>query len=258
MENVEKILNKYGEKFDQIDKKFTVLQDLILNMKMGFDLIARSKMENESIIELTTITEDNLKYFLKERFQTCKSLDHCTTFIESSSLKILRVYMKKGPKSALKLLDSYKNYLIKYVEAGKCSDNKCMKNAIKNFKSLYEIINFSEEKALKYNRDLFSKLREYDITEESEKIECKLLSPLSNEIRLKILKILGKGGAYYAQLEREVGLKGGHFNFHLDKLIEADYVSQKDEKGPYSITTNGLKVLRFLFELRQEVCLPNS
>ena len=259
MDNIEKILYKFEEKldqkFDQLNKKISTLQDFVLYMKADFDLISKSKMENESLTELTSITETNLNHFLDKRPQICKSLDRCTTLIERCTLKTLRVYMKKGPKFALKLLDSYTKISLKFVETGRCSDSKCMDNAVQIFKTLTGTINSSDRKALKSNKALFSKLMEYNSAKKNEKEECKLLTPISNEIRLKILKILGKGGTYYSQLERQVGLKGGHFQFHLDKLVEASYVSREGEKGPYSITTNGLKVLKFLFDLRQDLAL---
>ncbi|MFX0072423.1 MAG: winged helix-turn-helix domain-containing protein, partial [Candidatus Hermodarchaeota archaeon] len=203
----------------------------------------------------TSLIDVNLNNFLDERLQTCGSLDHCTVFIQQSSIRILRVYMKKGIKSASKLLDSYIDYLKKYSEAGRCSDNKCMKNAIKIFKSLNEIIDFSEQKTLKSKNVLFSRIKEYNLSEINEKKESNLLIPLSNETRIKILKILSKGGAYYSQLQRQVGLKGGHFYFHLDKLINAGYITHEEDKGLYLITINGLKALKFLFELSQELSI---
>jgi len=106
--------------------------------------------------------------------------------------------------------------------------------------------------------DLFSRKHLYTIIDGGEKDDCKLLTPLSNELRIRILKVLSKGGTYYSQLEREVGLRGGHFHFHLDKLIEGGYVSQDGEKGPYIATINGLKVLKFLYELKQHVLINQS
>jgi predicted transcriptional regulator len=55
---------------------------------------------------------------------------------------------------------------------------------------------------------------------------CVLLAPLSHEMRLKILKGIGKGGKNYAQLEHQIGLKSDHLQFHLNILIRPGYVTQ--------------------------------
>ena len=66
-------------------------------------------------------------------------------------------------------------------------------------------------------------------------------------------KNLRKGGKTYSQLEIQMGIKAGHLIFHLEKLINAGYVAQ--EKRIYVITVNGLKALKFLFNLREELHL---
>lgn len=222
-------------------------------MRNEFDLINRSNIDNQCISQLTDISEDNLDTFLNERPKECPVLDQCTTLIEQSTLKTLNIYMKKGIKPALKRLDSYIIFCEKYLESGKCCEKGCMDNAIKIFSTLKDILNKNKLILDEKTKDLFSKKQEYSIIDGNEKDDCKLLTPLSNELRLKILKTLSKGGTYYTQLEREVGLKGGHFHFHLDKLIEGGYIKRQGEKGPYIITTNGLKALKFLFDLKQEV-----
>jgi len=78
------------------------------------------------------------------------------------------------------------------------------------------------------------------------------MSALGNETRIKILKELSKGNMLYTQLERKLGLRGGHFHFHLNNLIKANYIIQEKETGSYSIETSGLKALKFLFELSKE------
>ncbi len=123
------------------------------------------------------------------------------------------------------------------------------------FITLQKILKSNESIAEKMTEELFNKKDLYAITDGREIEDCKLLTPLSNELRIRILKVLSKGGHYYSQLEHEVGLKGGHFHFHLDKLIEGGYVTQDADKGTYNITINGLSALKFLFEFKQHVLL---
>ena len=254
MENIKKYFSNVDKKFEKLNKRISVLQDLILHMKTEFELLTRSKIEKECFSEMAITTDDNIKHFLDERPSNCQLLDECTIFMEKGVLKILRVFVEKGAKSAIEKINLYKQFTKTNPKIKKCPNKICLTNAIEVFKKLEQLIGSSKETSTKLTKDLFSINRELSLIEGNEE-ECNLLSPLANEIRLKILKILSKGGRYYTQLEREIGLKGGHFHFHLDKLIEARYVIQEEEKGPYLITTNGLKALKFLYELKQEMIL---
>ncbi|MFW9973598.1 MAG: winged helix-turn-helix domain-containing protein [Candidatus Odinarchaeota archaeon] len=255
MDKIEELFGKFEEKFDHLNKRITFLQDLILNMKNEFDLINRTKIDNQCMSELTDTTEINLDNFLSKRPLECKLLDECTTFIEKKSIKILKIYMKNGIKTALKVLNSYIRFGENYVKEGRCSDKGCMDNAMSVFRSLQNILKSNQRITDDMTNEFFNKKDLYTIIDGSESEDSKLLTPLSNELRIKILKVLSRGGTYYSQLEREVGLKGGHFHFHLDKLIECGYITQESEKGPYITTINGLKALKFLFELKQQVLI---
>ena len=246
-------MEKIEDKFDFLNKRITVLQDLVLNMKNEFDLINRTKIDNQCITELTNLSEIHLDNFLDERPKECKVLDQCTTLIEKGTIRVLNTYMKRGIAPAQKRLNSYIEFCENYLKTGKCYDKGCMDNAIRIYSSLQEILNSNQVITKEMTAKMFNKKRMYDSIDGTEQDDCKLLTPLSNEIRLKILKILSKGGMYYAQLEREIGIRGGHFHFHLEKLIDAGYVTQEEEKGPYLITTKGLKALKFLYELREDI-----
>ena len=84
---------------------------------------------------------------------------------------------------------------------------------------------------------------------ENEKKESRLLSVLGNENRLKILKELSKGKNYYTNLERTLGLKGGHFNFHFTQLKDAKFIIINEKDKSYHITPKGLKALKMVLEL---------
>ena len=90
---------------------------------------------------------------------------------------------------------------------------------------------------------------EFQLSEGNEQKESALMSALANETRIKILKELSKGNMLYSQLERKLGLKGGHFHFHLKNLIRVNYIKLEEESGAYSITTNGLKAIKIIHEL---------
>jgi hypothetical protein len=217
-------MEKIEDKFDFLNKRITVLQDLVLNMKNEFDLINRTKIDNHCITELTNLSEIHLDNFLDKRPKECKVLDQCTTLVEKGTISVLNTYMKRGITPAQKRLKSYIEFCENYLKTGKCYDKGCMDNAISIYSSLQEILNSNQVITNEITGNMFDKKRMYDSIDGTEQNDCKLLTPLSNETRLKILKILSKGGMYYTQIERQIGIKGGHFHFHLDKLIEDTFI----------------------------------
>ena len=229
MENNEKFYQTIDEKFNILYKKMNTLQDIVLRMKTEFDLLSKSEIANESITELTFSAENNLNGFIDERPKTCKVLDECTTLIEKGTFRVINIFIKKGSIPAIKLLEKYISLTDNYFESGKCPDSICIKKASKVFEDILNIIKSSDIESQNRTKALFRKLEEISNVEGNEKEESELLSPLSNEIRLKLLKILNRGSTFYTQLEREIGKKGGPFKFHLNKLIGAGYVTKEEE-----------------------------
>jgi len=125
-----------------------------------------------------------------------------------------------------------------------CKDENCMKNAFEVFKLLEKLIENSErtfEKRGELIRGLNAeRLKEEEIAEK--------ISAVSNAVRIKILEALFKGERSYAELERITGIKGGHLQFHLKKLIKAGYAA-RGLRGDYVITAEGLGILKLIFEL---------
>ncbi len=60
-----------------------------------------------------------------------------------------------------------------------------------------------------------------------------------HQAQTKILReLLFSTGAGYAELQKPTGLTSDHFNFHIKKLVEMDYV-EKLERGKYRLTPRG-------------------
>lgn len=120
------------------------------------------------------------------------------------------------------------------------------------FKLLKEILSNSRELTSRHLKELALMDNELDLEESEEQINS-LITPLSNVIRLKLLKNLSKGGKYYSQLEHLLGIRAGHLLFHIERLKEVDYIVQEEKK--YMITLKGRKIMAFLSVLRKEVDL---
>ena len=227
-------MSEFIDEIDQLNQKISNLQTLLVNMKVEFDLITKKNIEKEDKSEPTSEIE--------------------VSFLRKSLTRILKIYMKKGKTKAHELLDSYENYIINYCKNESCiDDERCVNEVQDVFTSIRDFINVSEKKTTIYKEALKQKIENHDYLEDGEEQYSKLLHPLSNELRLKILKTLSNGGRYYAQLERQLGLKGGHFFFHLNKLIDVGYVSYDKDKNLYEITINGLQALKYLSQFKKSL-----
>lgn len=245
--------SKTDEMLEEINKNITSLQDSILSMKTALETVTRKEVEKDCLTQLTLKTNENISKFLKERPSKCSVMDWCTRRVERATSMILRAFMEQGTRSAKEQVKYHVEAATRHFKEIKCPDEKCFKNAIKTFKTLEELMEAATEVSEKFTKDLYTPKRWLGPEDVREQEICNLLAPLSHAMRLKILKNLGKGGQNYAQLERQIGVKGGHLQFHLSSLIQAGYVAQEKPQGKYLITMNGLKALRFSYELSEVI-----
>ncbi len=76
----------------------------------------------------------------------------------------------------------------------------------------------------------------------------RVVSPLTNENRAKILLSLLEGPKTASELSREIGLGGGPLYHHLRELMLAGYV-ESPERGRYVLTSSGCIVTRVVAAL---------
>jgi DNA-binding transcriptional ArsR family regulator len=248
MEIKNRIDNEYG-RFEELNDKLGTLQDLLLKMKVDYDLIARNQIKSDTNSQLIKSTEETLNYFLDHRFLKCEIINQCTTLLQKGVMKILSAFSEKGYYEANLLVNKSINIADSYLDNGMCQDKSCLANAKLTLTSLRDFLEISKEKSISDFKELLKQERKFELFEGNEKNESKLMSVLGNEIRIKILKELTKGSNYYTQLERILGLKGGHFNFHITELKNAKFIETSNKDKLYRITPKGLKALRMLFEI---------
>ncbi len=74
---------------------------------------------------------------------------------------------------------------------------------------------------------------------------ARLLDPLANAWRIKVLTVLRRGERSLSELGRAVDLRTGHLQFHLRALIGAGYVEQDRRRHLYRMTDRGDLALRW-------------
>jgi len=76
----------------------------------------------------------------------------------------------------------------------------------------------------------------------------RVLSPLANLHRLKILSFLIKGNRSAGEISTELNIDGGQLYHHLDYLLNARYI-EKIDRGLYSIDMDGWRALLTVAQL---------
>ena len=235
--------------FDEMNSRLTALQDLILKIKLDFDLMTQTQISSGLNSQLIVSTEEMINQFLDNRPLGCEVINQCSTFLQKGIMKVLRVFSEKGYNEANELINRYIDYTDSYLEKGICQDGICLDSAKSILITIKDYVVISRQKSISGFKDLMINEIEFESFEGNEKRESKLMSVLGNETRIRILKELSKGSNYYTQLERILGLKGGHFNFHLKELKDAEFVETRERDKLYHITPKGLKALKMLFEI---------
>jgi DNA-binding transcriptional ArsR family regulator len=88
---------------------------------------------------------------------------------------------------------------------------------------------------------------------DEERMVKEVIDPLGNPQRLEIMKALMDQPKSYSMLSSMTGLKGGNLLFHLGKLTSTGMIAQNQERGDYSLTEKGAKVLRYLTMITLEI-----
>ena len=242
-------LTQINERLNKLNQSLAQIQDTVLSLKSALETITREDLERTNCARVVATASKNLGTFLKDRNASCEIMDYCTKVVEQGATKVINTYIEKGSQSAIELIDYYFKSVFKENSGSKCADDLCFRNSINILKALRELIESSRNAHVQLSADLFSTAKWVGQKYAGEEDICNRLIPLANVTRLRILKILEKGGRNYAVLERETGIKAGHLRFHLNKLVVAGYVTQEKPQGRYLITRNGLKALQATIEL---------
>ncbi len=82
---------------------------------------------------------------------------------------------------------------------------------------------------------------------------ARVLSPLGNVERLRILQFLLDGSKSFNELERFIGKTGSSLTHHLSPLLDAGYVVRGVVRGTYYITVPGRLAYRLAQWLTSQV-----
>lgn len=226
-------------KIEELSRKIDLLQDLVLTLST---LLEVNQGNEQNLAELKTLTSAEIERIKKSSPKDCKLKNFCMEKVNKATSKVIKTFAEKGTEGALAEVRRHKEAVKKHLNSAVCPDRECMEKMVETFATL--------ERMISVRSFSVGNVRMDEIDEERA---AAILNPISNPTRIRILKVLAKGKKSYAELERLIGIKGGHLQFHLRNLIRAGYVTQEKPQGKYVLTHIGLKILKMLNEIRKVV-----
>lgn len=168
--------------------------------------------------------------------ENCPNRDACLETIYHC-FELLLGYLQGGEMRAAEYIAVRK----KFEEAQKCctldSCRGCLAAANRFFSSETKLL--QDAGIYKVNE------QEMQIQEMDEEAVAALVGePLSNVVRIKMLKALEDQPMSFAELGKLTGLRGGNLLFHLEKLSGCGMILQKGERKEYAITECGRELLQ--------------
>ena len=246
MEKVEKI---YSEKIVDIDAKLdSIHQDIKRLMEKSnkeyLDLML-TNLKKDFLNSITSYVADDRENSLKrgmvdpcEMRETCKS--RFNDFLANNEVLILQ--------------DNVSDDIIneKRTELGEIRKGAPFDKCNVCFSEVNSL--FEKQLSLISSLPIYSTNKEKK-TEISaiheEHIVKSVLEPLSNKQRLQILKSMASETKTFSALSEITGLRGGNLLFHIQKLLETDFILQRHERGDYMITQKGFNLLRILADFQK-------
>ncbi|MFW9788777.1 MAG: ArsR/SmtB family transcription factor [Candidatus Thorarchaeota archaeon] len=90
-----------------------------------------------------------------------------------------------------------------------------------------------------YRRTKSRKAQRQEIESINPERVAKIVAPLGNEERLKILDYLKSGGKTFNDIENFIDKTGSSLTHHLNPLMEAGYIVKGEVRGTYYVTVEG-------------------
>lgn len=173
----------------------------------------------------------------------CELKTVCLSKLEDVVDRASERFMRDDIAGAISLLDGVEDLIS--GECSGCQDDDCSRNAketVRRVKAVLQVYAGLTERIGPAPDGAGDTSSRGAVS--PEQVE-RLLDPLANAWRIKVLTVLRRGERSLSELGRAVELRTGHLQFHLRALIAAGYVEQDRRRHLYRITERGDLALRW-------------
>lgn len=237
----------------------TEIQDLKRQMGSFNDRLIKLRYQDfkEVFIEQMrqVVKEEGRLYFendlsIMNEGSECQLKQQCLKTLEDVVERSIEAFGQDDFLSALEMLTRTRSMICN--DGSPCLDDKCSRVAseslekIRSIMLLYiKLVNGMEVDGKRsVLRPSTTKAREAS-PEDAER----MLSPLSNALRIKVLRMLAEDDHSLSEISKELDIKTGHLLFHIRALKESDYISTDRRSKRYSLTGRGRTAMNCLDEM---------
>ncbi|MFX0072834.1 MAG: winged helix-turn-helix domain-containing protein [Candidatus Hermodarchaeota archaeon] len=244
----QELTQKIVKRMDDLEKKMAYFQETILKTRIDdFGIVIKQQLELRCADFINQVAEEDLQLFLQS--PACAKVDECSQGIKTQVEDILNAFQMGGIDKACQKLQEYEELTTRLMEIMQCPDERCFQRATKIIKDERNILGLSQNILGLSNLNFQSIKSALKTREIPENKLLKVLSPLANIQRLRILKSLRKYPKAFTELEKELNLKSGHLQFHLTSLLDSGYIIQQESRGKYHISSIGVNAIETLLDL---------
>jgi DNA-binding MarR family transcriptional regulator len=180
----------------------------------------------------------------------CQLKQQCTQSLEDVVERSIEAFGRDDYQSALEMLTSTRSLICN--DGSPCLDDDCSRVAseslgkIRSIMLLYIKVANGMEVDGKGPFTGPSTIRAHEISPEDTE---RMLSPLSNALRIRVLRMLTEEDHSLSEISRKLDLKTGHLLFHIRALKENDFISTDRKNKRYSLTIKGRTAMRCLDDM---------
>lgn len=208
--------------------------------------ILRDMKNNFSKILIDYVVEDSKNTLESNMVQDCKMKDFCESvfndFLQETSQLLNNDNV--DPETIERYYEQFNELKKEKAKYPKCET--CFSEAANLFEKQ---INLMRSLQIYENRDDEENIQNLPV----EDVVKNVCEPVANKQRLTILKSIATDTRSFTQLSKITGLNGGNLLFHLDKLLNAGMIQQRNERGDYIITGKGYATLKGLHKIQLQI-----
>ncbi|MFP4655872.1 MAG: winged helix-turn-helix domain-containing protein [Methanohalobium sp.] len=236
-QEIKSMRKEFNRFFEYSNQQY--IEQILIDMKNKF-----------SKILIDYVVEDSKNTLNSNMVQDCKMKDFCESVFNDFLQETAQLLNNDNvdPETIERYYEQFNELKKEKAKYPKCET--CFSEASDLFEKQ---INLMRSLQIYESRDEVKNLQDLPVDE----VVKNICEPVANKQRLTILKSISTDTKSFTQLSRITGLNGGNLLFHLDKLLNAGMIQQRNERGDYIITGKGYTTLKGLHNIQSQIALSS-
>lgn len=180
----------------------------------------------------------------------CQLKQQCMKTLEDVVERSIEAFDKDDYLSALEMLTKTRSLICN--DGSPCLDDNCSRVASESLEKIRSIMLLYIKVANGIDvggKGLVSESTAIKVKEITPEDTERMLSPLSNALRIRVLRMLAEEDHSLSEISKELDIKTGHLLFHIRALKVNDFILSDRKSKRYALTGRGRTVMRCLDDM---------